>query len=84
MFSMERPKEFKLWDITLQAPLIVKNCLPMPSVITIDSGVGAVVSHRAPEASSVNYIIIFIFSVLFCSRINMIVNFIIMHMDLLI
>ena len=82
--SMERPKEFKLWDITLQAPLIVKNCLPMPSVITIDSGVGAVVSHRAPEASSVNYIIIFIFSVLFCSRINMIVNFIIMHMDLLI
>lgn len=47
---MGRSKEFKLWDITLQAPLVVKNCLPLPVLITIDSGTGSVVSHTATEA----------------------------------
>ncbi|KAG0604647.1 hypothetical protein M758_10G186100 [Ceratodon purpureus] len=50
--SMGRPKEFKLWDITLQAPLVVKNCLPLPVLITIDSATGSIVSHTAPEGDS--------------------------------
>lgn len=50
--SMGRPKELKLWDITLQAPLVVKNCLPMPVVTTIDSGTGTIVSHTAAKACS--------------------------------
>jgi hypothetical protein len=53
--SMGRPKEFKLWDITLQAPLVVKNCLPLPVLITIDTGTGSVVSHTASEACSFSF-----------------------------
>lgn len=53
--SSQRLKEFKSWDITLQAPLVVKNCLMRPVVVTIDTGVGAVVIHTAPEASLVPF-----------------------------
>lgn len=48
--SMRRPKVFKLWDISLQAPLVVKNCLPFPVAVTIGSGSGTVVSDTASEA----------------------------------
>uniref|UniRef100_A0A7I4B673 Uncharacterized protein n=1 Tax=Physcomitrium patens TaxID=3218 RepID=A0A7I4B673_PHYPA len=50
--SMRRPKVFKLWDISLQAPLVVKNCLPFPVAVTIGSGSGTVVSDTASEGNS--------------------------------
>ena len=69
--STGRPKEFKLWDIALQAPLVVKNCLPLPVLITIDSGTGSIVSYTAAEACS-SYISSFFFVLLSKCKVSII------------
>jgi hypothetical protein len=50
---VERLEVFKQWNIAIQAPLLVTNCLPYPLGIDIDTGAGMVVNHLAPGASSI-------------------------------
>ncbi|KAG6546751.1 hypothetical protein Mapa_011940 [Marchantia paleacea] len=45
-------KSCLFWEITLKAPLVVKNCLPSNLTLKIESGAGVVNSVCAPEGDS--------------------------------
>lgn len=48
----EAVKSCLFWEITLKAPLVIKNCLPSNLTLKIESGAGVVNSVCAPEVSN--------------------------------